>query len=167
TWLEEHRPAWSPDASNSLLQAARKPVHRARARETQRSAGASNSLLRAPGTAVCEVTDVSFAYGSGPAVLDRVSLELHRGEGCAPRRQRARRSSLPTTAPSRVRSPTARSRSPRSGRPSLLSRLFVVGLVAAAGVAFATHASALALLLAALALLAGAASWLDSGPQSA
>jgi energy-coupling factor transport system substrate-specific component len=49
----------------------------------------------------------------------------------------------------------------------LPSRLFVAGLLAAAGVAFATHASALALLLAALALLAGAASWLDAGPQSA
>jgi energy-coupling factor transport system substrate-specific component len=48
-----------------------------------------------------------------------------------------------------------------------LSRLFVVALVAAAAVAFTTHASALALLLAALALLAGAASWLDAGPQSA
>ena len=45
--------------------------------------------------------------------------------------------------------------------------LFVVGLAAAAGVAFATHASALALLLAAAALLAGAAAWLDGGPQSA
>ena len=45
--------------------------------------------------------------------------------------------------------------------------LFVAGLAAAAGVAFATHASALALLLAAAALLAGAAAWLDGGPQSA
>ena len=45
--------------------------------------------------------------------------------------------------------------------------LFVVGLAAAASVAFATHASALALLLAAAALLAGAAAWLDGGPQSA
>jgi energy-coupling factor transport system substrate-specific component len=45
--------------------------------------------------------------------------------------------------------------------------LFVTGLAAAAGVAFATHASALALLLAAAALLAGAAAWLDGGPQSA
>ncbi|HVA30519.1 MAG TPA: DUF6580 family putative transport protein [Gaiellaceae bacterium] len=44
---------------------------------------------------------------------------------------------------------------------------FVVLLAAAAGVAFATHASALALLLAAVALLAGAATWLDGGPQSA
>ncbi len=45
--------------------------------------------------------------------------------------------------------------------------LFVAALAAAAGVAFATHASALALLLAAAALLAGAAAWLDGGPQSA
>jgi energy-coupling factor transport system substrate-specific component len=45
--------------------------------------------------------------------------------------------------------------------------LFVAGLAAAAGVAFATHASALALLLAAAAMLAGAAAWLDGGPQSA
>ena len=44
---------------------------------------------------------------------------------------------------------------------------FVVSLFAAAGVAFATHASALALLLAAAALIAGAATWLDGGPQSA
>ena len=44
---------------------------------------------------------------------------------------------------------------------------FVVSLGAAAAVAFATHASALALLLAAIALLAGAATWLDGGPQSA
>ncbi len=45
--------------------------------------------------------------------------------------------------------------------------LFVAALAGAAGVAFATHASALALLLAAAALLAGAAAWLDGGPQSA
>lgn len=45
--------------------------------------------------------------------------------------------------------------------------LFVAGLAAAASVAFATHASALALLLAAAALLAGAGAWLDGGPQSA
>ena len=44
---------------------------------------------------------------------------------------------------------------------------FVLSLGAAAAVAFATHASALALLLAAIALLAGAATWLDGGPQSA
>jgi energy-coupling factor transport system substrate-specific component len=44
---------------------------------------------------------------------------------------------------------------------------FVVFLAAASAVAFATHASALALLLAAVALLAGAATWLDGGPQSA
>jgi energy-coupling factor transport system ATP-binding protein len=29
---------------------------------------------------VCELRDVSFRYGSGPAVLDRASLDLHRGE---------------------------------------------------------------------------------------
>ena len=45
--------------------------------------------------------------------------------------------------------------------------LFVLALAAAAGVAFATRASALALLLAAAALIAGAAAWLDGGPQSA
>ena len=39
-------------------------------------------------------------------------------------------------------------------------------MAAASAVAFATHASALALLLAAVALLAGAATWLDGGPQS-
>ena len=44
---------------------------------------------------------------------------------------------------------------------------FLIGLGASAGVAFATHASALALFLAAAALLAGAASWLDGGPDSA
>jgi energy-coupling factor transport system substrate-specific component len=44
---------------------------------------------------------------------------------------------------------------------------FLVALAAASAVAFATHASALALLLAAVALLAGAATWLDGGPQSA
>jgi energy-coupling factor transport system substrate-specific component len=44
---------------------------------------------------------------------------------------------------------------------------FLVSMAAASGVAFATHASALALLLAAIALLAGAATWLDGGPQSA
>jgi energy-coupling factor transport system substrate-specific component len=53
----------------------------------------------------------------------------------------------------------------------MLSRVaravFVVLLAAAAGVAFARHASALALLLAAVALLAGAVTWLDGGPQSA
>jgi segregation and condensation protein B len=43
---------------------------------------------------------------------------------------------------------------------------FLTALAAASAVAFATHASALALLLAALALLAGAATWLDGGPQS-
>ena len=44
---------------------------------------------------------------------------------------------------------------------------FLIALGASAGVAFATHASALALFLAAAALLAGAASWLDGGPDSA
>jgi energy-coupling factor transport system substrate-specific component len=44
---------------------------------------------------------------------------------------------------------------------------FLVALAAASAVAFATHASALALLLAAIALLAGAATWIDGGPQSA
>ena len=39
-------------------------------------------------------------------------------------------------------------------------------MAAATAVAFATHASALALLLAAIALLAGAATWLDGGPHS-
>ena len=44
---------------------------------------------------------------------------------------------------------------------------FLVALAAAAVVAFLTHASALALLLAAVALLLGAATLLDSGPDSA
>ena len=44
---------------------------------------------------------------------------------------------------------------------------FLASLAGASAVAFATHASALALLLAAIALLAGAATWLDGGPQSA
>ena len=44
---------------------------------------------------------------------------------------------------------------------------FLAAMAAATVVAFATHASALALLLAAIALLAGAATWLDGGPQSA
>jgi energy-coupling factor transport system substrate-specific component len=44
---------------------------------------------------------------------------------------------------------------------------FLVALAAASVVAFATHESALALLLAAIALLAGAATWIDGGPQSA
>jgi len=45
--------------------------------------------------------------------------------------------------------------------------VFLAALASASAVAFATHASALALLLAAIALLAGAATWLDGGPQSA
>ncbi|HEX7526586.1 MAG TPA: DUF6580 family putative transport protein [Gaiellaceae bacterium] len=44
---------------------------------------------------------------------------------------------------------------------------FLASMAAATVVAFATHASALALLLAAIALLAGAATWLDGGPHSA
>ena len=43
---------------------------------------------------------------------------------------------------------------------------FLAAMAAATAVAFATHESALALLLAAIALLAGAATWLDGGPQS-
>jgi energy-coupling factor transport system substrate-specific component len=46
------------------------------------------------------------------------------------------------------------------------SRLALVGLVAAAAVAFGTHAATLALFLAAAALLLGATEWLDRGPQS-
>ncbi len=52
-------------------------------------------------------------------------------------------------------------------RSRVMRVAFVLLLGAAAGIAFATHASALALLLAAGALLAGAATWLDGGPQSA
>jgi len=48
-----------------------------------------------------------------------------------------------------------------------LRSVFLIVLCASAGVAFATHASALALFLAAAALLAGAAAWLDGGPDSA
>jgi energy-coupling factor transport system substrate-specific component len=49
----------------------------------------------------------------------------------------------------------------------LLRSVFVAALLASAGVAFATHLSALALFLAAAALLAGGAAWLDRGPDSA
>jgi energy-coupling factor transport system substrate-specific component len=49
----------------------------------------------------------------------------------------------------------------------LLRSACLVALAASAAVAFATHASALALLLAAAALLLGAATWLDGGPDSA
>jgi energy-coupling factor transport system substrate-specific component len=49
----------------------------------------------------------------------------------------------------------------------LLRSGFVLALGASAAVAFATHASALALLLAAAALLLGAATWLEGGPDSA
>jgi energy-coupling factor transport system substrate-specific component len=49
----------------------------------------------------------------------------------------------------------------------LLRSAFVIALAASAGVAFVTHASALALLLAAAALLLGAATLLDGGPESA
>jgi energy-coupling factor transport system substrate-specific component len=49
----------------------------------------------------------------------------------------------------------------------LLRSACLVALAGSAAVAFATHASALALLLAAAALLLGAATWLDGGPDSA
>lgn len=49
----------------------------------------------------------------------------------------------------------------------MLRSACLVALAASAAVAFATHASALALLLAAAALLLGAATWLDGGPDSA
>jgi energy-coupling factor transport system substrate-specific component len=49
----------------------------------------------------------------------------------------------------------------------LLRNASLVALAASAAVAFATHASALALFLAAAALLLGAATFLDSGPESA
>lgn len=55
----------------------------------------------------------------------------------------------------------------RTARWRLLRSAFLVALAASAGIAFATHASALALLLAAAALLLGAATLLDSGPDSA
>jgi energy-coupling factor transport system substrate-specific component len=48
-----------------------------------------------------------------------------------------------------------------------LRKVFLIVLASSAGVAFATHSSALALFLAAAALLAGAAAWLDGGPDSA
>ena len=49
----------------------------------------------------------------------------------------------------------------------MLRSACLIALVGSAGVAFATHASALALLLAAAALLLGAATWLDGGPDAA
>ncbi len=49
----------------------------------------------------------------------------------------------------------------------MLRSACLVALAGSATVAFATHASALALLLAAAALLLGAATWLDGGPDSA
>lgn len=49
----------------------------------------------------------------------------------------------------------------------MLRSAFLVALAGSAAVAFATHASALALLLAAAALLLGAATWLDGGPDAA
>ncbi len=49
----------------------------------------------------------------------------------------------------------------------MLRSACLVALAGSAAVAFATHASALALLLAAAALLLGAATWLDGGPDSA
>jgi energy-coupling factor transport system substrate-specific component len=48
-----------------------------------------------------------------------------------------------------------------------LRSAFVVALAASAAVAFLTHASALSLFLAAAALLVGALTWLDGGPDSA
>jgi len=49
----------------------------------------------------------------------------------------------------------------------LLRSACLLALAGSAVVAFATHASALALLLAAAALLLGAATWLDGGPDAA
>jgi energy-coupling factor transport system substrate-specific component len=49
----------------------------------------------------------------------------------------------------------------------LLRSACLLALAASAVLAFATHASALALLLAAAALILGAATWLDGGPDSA
>ena len=49
----------------------------------------------------------------------------------------------------------------------MLRSACLLALVGSAAVAFATHASALALLLAAAALLLGAATWLDGGPDAA
>ena len=49
----------------------------------------------------------------------------------------------------------------------MLRSACLIALVGSAAVAFATHASALALLLAAAALLLGAATWLDGGPDAA
>ena len=82
-------------------------------------------------------------------------------------RRVARPWSSRTTASSSTRSPTAKSRSHPSVRPCMRSKLALAGLVAGAAVAFTTNASALALLLSAAALLVGAASWLDAGPQTA
>ena len=53
-WLEEHRPAWTRQASNNLSLVGEETV--------------------------CRVAGVSFAYGDGPRVLDGASLELRRGE---------------------------------------------------------------------------------------
>jgi len=79
-WLECHRPAWTPEPSNRLLQAYGTAVLRPSVAESPRSSGASNRLLPAPGKPVCRLEEVSFAYGDGPPVLEHASLDLRRGE---------------------------------------------------------------------------------------